>query len=58
MYRKRKANLEEEKEKAFTLRELQDSSEAASEMMKRVKTYIVLSVYYPNFKSAIESVKP
>ncbi len=35
-------------EKAFTLPELKESSEVASEIMTRVKTYVVLSVYYPN----------
>ena len=54
VYEKTKKNV---MEKAFTLPELKESSEVASEIMNRVKTYVVLSVYYPNLQSELVSIK-
>ena len=46
VYEKKKKN---EVEEAFTLCQLKKSSEAASEIMKRVRAYVVLTVYCPSF---------
>ena len=53
VYEKTKKNVVE---KAFTLPELKKSSEVASEIMTRVKTYVVLSVYYPNLQRELDSI--
>ncbi len=45
-----------EKENAFTLSALQDRSDPYSDIMDRVKTYVVLSIYYPNLRREVDSL--
>ncbi len=52
VYEKKKKN---EVVEALTLPELTKSSEAAGEIMKRVNTYIVLSVYYSSIRGELDS---
>ena len=53
MHEKKEANKIEEEEE-FTLSELQRSSEPTSELINRVKTYVVCSVYYPKLQKQLE----